>query len=261
MSSTGSYSVYVDLKLNTKDFDSGIKSAQSSLNNFGNAGNNTADKFSAKWAAVFGAIGGLAASAFNKALNTLTSGIENGIKRIDTLKNSEVVFKAMGYSAKDAADTMKTLDKYLDGLPTSMTNAVSGVQLLSASFGGIKKGTQVFQDMNDAGLAFGATSDMIQNAIVQLSQTSLDGPLDAQTWNSLRNSGFSPVFAALAKESNMTVGQLKADFGGNGTRTVATISDSLSLEAVTISLILAIESSVNFLIASFAAVIFSLIVL
>jgi len=81
--------------------------------------------------------------------------------------------------------------------------------------------------MNDAGLAFGATTDQIENGIMQLSQLSLDGPLDAATWNSLRNSGFEPVFSAMAQEAGVTVGELKESFGGNGTKTVGEFLDAL----------------------------------
>ena len=114
----------------------------------------------------------------------------------------------------------------MNDLPTSMTTAVSAVQALSASFGRIDLGTQAFIDLNNAGLAFGATTEQIENAIAQLGQLSLDGPLDAQTWNSLRNSGFAPVFAAMAKDANKTVGELKASFG-SGELTVQDFMDRL----------------------------------
>ena len=81
--------------------------------------------------------------------------------------------------------------------------------------------------MNDAGLAFGATSADIDNAIRQLSQLSMDGPLDAQTWNSLMDNGFGPVMAKMAEQAGITVGELKKQFGGNGTRTVGEFIEML----------------------------------
>ena len=173
------------------------------------------------------AAGNLVASAFQKVGGAITGSLDKGIKRIDTIKNANVVFEAMGYAADDVSKSMDSLTEYLDGLPTAMDAAVQGVQILSASFGGIDKGTKAFKAMNDAGLAFGATSAQVENAIFQLSQTSLDGPLDAATWNSLRNSGFSPVFAAMAEEAGITVGELKEQFGGNGTKTVGDFLDAL----------------------------------
>lgn len=173
------------------------------------------------------AAGNLIAKGMSTVFQKISSGMDNAIKRVDTLNNSEKVFTAMGYAADATSKSMDTLTSYLDGLPTSMTTAVNGVQSLAASFGGIEKGTQTFIDMNNAGLAFGATTEQIENAINQLGQLSLDGPLDAQTWNSLRNSGFSPVFAAMAKEAKMTVGELKEDFSADGTKTVGDFLDAL----------------------------------
>lgn len=173
------------------------------------------------------AAGNLIAKGLSTVFAKVSSGLDTAIARVDTLNNSQKVFTAMGYTADATSDSMATLNSYLDGLPTSMTTAVKAVQSLSASFGGIEKGTEVFIDMNNAGLAFGSTTEQIENAIMQLGQLSLDGPLDAQTWNSLRNSGFSPVFAALAKESKITVGELKEQFSANGTKTVGDFLNAL----------------------------------
>lgn len=173
------------------------------------------------------AAGNLIAKGLSTVFAKVSSGLDTAIARVDTLNNSQKVFTAMGYTADATSESMATLNSYLDGLPTSMTTAVKAVQSLSASFGGIEKGTQVFIDMNNAGLAFGSTTEQIENAIMQLGQTSLDGPLDAQTWNSLRNSGFSPVFAAMAKEAKISVGELKEQFSGNGTKTVGDFLEAL----------------------------------
>lgn len=166
------------------------------------------------------AAGNLIAKGLSTVFSKVSSGLDTAIARVDTLNNADKVFTAMGYTADATAQSMATLNSYLDGLPTSMTTAVKAVQSLSASFGGIEKGTEVFIDMNNAGLAFGSTTEQIETAIMQLGQLSLDGPLDAQTWNSLRNNGFSPVFAAMAKEAGITVGELKEQFSANGTKTV-----------------------------------------
>lgn len=160
-------------------------------------------------------------------VSAINQNLDGAISRVDTLRNASKMFSAMGYSVGGVNKTMSLLDEYLDGLPTALDEAVDGVQSLSASFGGIDIGTKAFKAINDAGLAFGATSDQIRTAITQLSQTSLDGPLDAQTWNSLRNSGFSPVFTAMAKEAGITVNELKEQFGGNGTKTVRMFMEQL----------------------------------
>lgn len=165
--------------------------------------------------------------AFAGVAATLTSSIDSAVSRIDTLSNASRMFEALGYSADSVSAAMSDLNSYLDGLPTTLDGAIQNIQLLSTSFGGIENGTKYFKALNDAGLAFGATSDQIQNGIAQLSQLSLDGPLDAETWNSLRDAGFAPVMAAMAEQAGITTGELKEQFGGNGSRTVQEFLDEL----------------------------------
>lgn len=208
-------------------FDSGkLKGSLNTVEkNIENTGKSSGSKFGSAWTV---AAGNLISKGISSITGAITSNVDRAIKRVDTLANAKNVFEAMGYSAEDVADSMKQLNEYLDGLPTSMTDAVQNVQALSASFGGIKAGTTYFKAMNDAALAFTTDGANAANgAIMQLSQIPLDGPLDAQTWNSLRNNGFTPVFAAMAKEAGITVSELKEQFGAKGTKTVKDFLDAL----------------------------------
>lgn len=210
----------VRLSFDKKSVSSGISEVEREVASGGS-------KISKGWAVAFGAIASITSQVFNKVTSVIGNSVNTAIKRVDTLNNSSRVFEALGYSSEAVSNSMNKLEGYLHGLPTSMTDAVNGVQSLSASFGSIEKGTEYFMAMNNAGLAFGATSDMISGAITQLGQLSLDGPLDAATWDSLRDSGFGPVFAAMANEAGVTVGELKNSFGGEGTKTVQDFLDQL----------------------------------
>lgn len=190
-----------------------------------NLGSNSGKQFSN---AVSTAAGNILSGAVSKGVGLLNGHLDGAIRRVDTLNNAPKTFKAMGYSVEDVNSTMDDLNSYLDGLPTTMDTAIGEVQTLSASFGGLKNGTKYFKAMNDAGLAFGSTSADIERAIVQLSQIDLNGPLDAATWNSLRNAGFEPVFSAMAQEAGVTVGELKESFGKDGTKTVQDFLDELT---------------------------------
>lgn len=194
---------------------------------FNGLGGNIVSTFSAAFSKVGGIVKTTLTASFASVSGLLTSSIGGAVSRIDTLNNAPRVFEALGYSTESVSASMDDLNGYLNGLPTTLDSAVSQVQLLSSAFGGIENGTKYFKALNDAGLAFGATTDQIENGIVQLSQLSLDGPIDAATWNSLRNSGFGPVFAAMADQAGITVGKLKEDFGGDGTKTVQDFLDSL----------------------------------
>lgn len=208
------------VSIDTSSLRSQMSNVKNEIAGTSSSGITSGNKLSKGWAAATGAIAGVASAAFSKVTSVISNSIDGAIKRIDTLNNSKIVFKAMGYSVDDVNRSMDDLDTYLQGLPTSLDSAVKNVQSLSASFGGINNGTRYFKAMNNAGLAFGATAEQIEGAITQLGQLSLDGPLDAATWNSLRNNGFGPVFSAMAAQANMTVGELKESFGGQGDQTV-----------------------------------------
>lgn len=210
----------IKLSFDGKDVQASLQKVESSVNK---SATSSGKSWGDAWTTAAGMI---ISQGIMKVTGAIASNLDNAIARVDTLANSQKVFQAMGYSAEATSKSMSTLNSYLDGLPTSMTAAVKSVQSLSASFGGIERGTQAFIDMNNAGLAFGATSAMIDNAIMQLGQLSMDGPLDGATWRSLQNSGFAPVFTAMAKMSGTTIGQLKSQFG-KGEKTVADFLDQL----------------------------------
>lgn len=214
-----------ELGASTKDATTSMQSAFATV--FSGLGENIKSTFSAAFSSIAGTAKSTFTAAFAGITGMIATSIDGAISRIDTLNNAERMFTALGYSTESITASMDDLNQYLNGLPTSLDDAVRQVQLLSTSFGGIENGTKYFKALNDAGLAFGASTDQIKNGITQLSQLSLDGPLDAETWNSLRDSGFSPVFAAMAKEAGITTGELKEQFGGNGYRTVQEFLDEL----------------------------------
>ena len=145
----------------------------------------------------------------NKAFNAVSSNVDSAIKRIDTLANSSRAFQNMGFDANKTAKAMKNISKAIEGLPTALDDSVSNVQLLAASTGDLDLSVDVYKALNDAILGFGGDANMANNAIVQLSQSFSNGKVDAQTWNSMINSGLGPTLNALAKQMGKTTGELK----------------------------------------------------
>lgn len=159
---------------------------------------------------VVGKIGlGALLTVGNKAFGAVSNNIDGAIKRIDTLANSTRAFENMGFSADNTAKAMKNISKAIDGLPTALNDSVSNVQLLAASTGDLDLSVDVYKALNDAILGFGGDANMANNAIVQLSQSFSNGKIDAQTWNSMINSGLGPTLNALAKTMGKTTGELK----------------------------------------------------
>lgn len=145
----------------------------------------------------------------NKAIGAVSNNLDGAIKRIDTLANSTRAFENMGFSADNTAKAMKNISKAIEGLPTALDDSVSNVQLLAASTGDLDLSVDVYKALNDAILGFGGDANMANNAIVQLSQSFSNGKIDAQTWNSMINSGLGPTLNALAKTMGKTTGELK----------------------------------------------------
>lgn len=145
----------------------------------------------------------------NKAFNAVSSNVDSAIKRIDTLANSSRAFQNMGFDANKTAKAMKNISKAIEGLPTALDDSVSNVQLLAASTGDLDLSVDIYKALNDAILGFGGDANMANNAIVQLSQSFSNGKIDAQTWNSMINSGLGPTLNALAKTMGKTTGELK----------------------------------------------------
>ena len=216
-------SIQVVASINTKGYDAGKKHIEKGNNDLEGNAKKTSSGFSAAWA---GAIGGLVATVAQKGFAMISNSIDGAVKRVDTLNNSTRTFENMGIATADSKKAMDALQKSIKGLPTPLDGAVRGMTALTATYGNIDRGQKVFSALNNAILGFGGSAAEVDNAITQLSQLPMDGPLDAQTWNSLRNSGITPVLVAMAKDSGMSVSQMKEAFG-SGELTVQDFTDRL----------------------------------
>lgn len=156
-----------------------------------------------------GALAGVGAGIVTKALQTMGSMTTSIVSRFDTLNNANRTFKNMGFATADTKKAMSGLNASIMGLPTSLDQAVQGMELMAASTGDVQKGQKVFSAVNDAVLGFGGSSAQASSAVQQLSQDLSSGTITAATWNSMINDGMGPALKALATSMGMTSGQLK----------------------------------------------------
>lgn len=152
----------------------------------------------------------VAAFAAGAAVATgLVANIDNAIRRVDILANSARVFDAMGFSAKDAGQAMKDLDKSIRGLPTPLDEAVKNVQMLAGATNDIKLSQKLFTALNNAVIGFGGTTEDVSNSVIQLSEAFSDARVDSNAWNSLIQNGLGPALNAMARSMGKTMGELK----------------------------------------------------
>ncbi len=215
-----SYSVQAVLSAIDKNFTSSMSVADKSMNSLSQSANKT------KTSVLDIAKGIGAFKLIDAGISMVKNSVSSAISRVDTLNNSARTFENMGFGKGETSKAMNELKKSIQGLPTPLDSAVKGMTALSATYGDVNLGQKIFSSLNNAILGFGGSAAEVDNAVMQLSQLPMDGPLDAQTWNSLRNSGLTPVLSAMSKESGMSMGAMKEAFG-KGQLTVKDFTDKL----------------------------------
>lgn len=128
------------------------------------------------------AVGGAAVVA---GMGLITSQIGAAVSRADTLHNFPKIMSNLGYSAQDAAKSVKTMSDRLIGLPTSLDQMTGMTQKLAPLTGSLQKATDVSLALNDALLAGGKSTQLQSNAMEQYSQMLSVGRVDMMAWRSM----------------------------------------------------------------------------
>ena len=131
---------------------------------------------------------GIIFGAGYKVLNQFTEGIENGFERADVMRKYPRIMQNLGYSAKEAQDSIDKLDKSVLGLPTSLVDMVSMSQRFTSTMGDLSKGTDLAIAANNAFLASMSTEQQKYQGMMQLQDVIGGKKMNSREWYSLANS-------------------------------------------------------------------------
>lgn len=145
--------------------------------------------------------------AVGAAMNAVSAHIGDAVSRYDQLNQFPKVMSNLGVSAKDSSAALKTLDKGISGLPTTLDSATRGVTRFTSKNGDIKKSTQYFLAMNNAIVAGGQSTEIQGAAVEQLSQAYAKGKMDMVEWRSICTA-MPAQMNMVAKAMNMSTDEL-----------------------------------------------------
>ena len=132
------------------------------------------------------ALGNVAASAVGKAFSAVGNSMDAAIKRVDTINNFPRIMEGMGIGAEASAASIKKLSAGIDGLPTALDDAVSGVMRFTSKNSDIERSTDMFLAVNNAIASGGQSMQVQSSALEQLSQSYSKGKMDMMEWRSLQ---------------------------------------------------------------------------
>lgn len=161
---------------------------------FGDASKTTGSKtgqsigkgLSVGFASKVGAVAGITSNVFGKVASVVTSSLGSAVDRADQMNNFPKVMKNLGYSATDAAASIKKISDALDGLPTTSSAMTGMVQQLAPLTSNLDEATDISLAFNNAMLAGGASTMEQENALTQYTQMLSAGKVDMQAWRSIQ---------------------------------------------------------------------------
>lgn len=177
----------------TKDFDNSVKKVDASIGSIAK-GNIVATA---------------ATKAFGAAWGVVSKNMDTAIDRYDTLQNFPKVLKNFGVNADEAAASVERIADSVLGLPTSLDQAVAGVQDIYMVTKDLKKAEAMFQSINDAAMVFAnGSTDAVDRFIYAYRQSLSMGKMHAQEFNQM-NEAIPGVMDKVAETMGLTFVDMK----------------------------------------------------
>ena len=166
-------SLTYDTKMDTSGFQKGINQINSSASSGGT-----------KLKTIIAGLG--ITKLISKGFQMISNSMDDAIKRLDILNNFPNVMSNLNISASDSQKVINRLSDELTGLPTTLDAAALSVQRFTARNGDIEKSADMFLALNNAILAGGASTQIQESALEQLTQSYTKGRMDMMEWRTIQ---------------------------------------------------------------------------
>lgn len=155
------------------------------------------------------AIGNITAKAVSKGIELIGENVDRASQRIDTMNNYPKVMELFGVSADEAAESVKRIDESVQGLPTSLDQAVAGVQDLFTVTGDLGKSEAMFKSINDSAMVFAnGSTEAVDRFIYGYKQALSAGKVSAQDFNQM-NEAIPGLMSKVAESMGISYKELK----------------------------------------------------
>lgn len=190
-------------------------------------------------------IANLASSAITKGIGLMTQNMDRAIQRIDTMDNFPKVMQNFGVSADEASASIKRIDKSVQGLPTSLDQAVAGVQDLFMVTKDLKQSEKLFKAVNDSAMVFAnGSTEAVDRFIYGYKQALSAGKVSAQDFNQM-NEAIPGLMSKVAEKMGVSYKELKEGLS-NGSISIDQFNDTLkSLDTEGVGSMEALEKSAH----------------
>lgn len=155
------------------------------------------------------AIGNITAKAVSKGIELIGENVDRASQRIDTMNNYPKVMELFGVSADEASESVKRIDESVQGLPTSLDQAVAGVQDLFTVTGDLGKSEAMFKSINDSAMVFAnGSTEAVDRFIYGYKQALSAGKVSAQDFNQM-NEAIPGLMSKVAESMGISFKKLK----------------------------------------------------
>lgn len=142
-------------------------------------------------------------------MQIVSQNMDKAINRIDTMNNFPKVMKNFGVSTDEANKSIKRIDKTVQGLPTSLDQAVAGVQDLFMVTKDLKESEKLFKAINDSAMVFAnGSTEAVDRFIYGFKQALSAGKVSAQDFNQM-NEAIPGLMSKVAEAMGITFKELK----------------------------------------------------